>query len=78
MRRLEINLPVNDEIQLLSIRFDNFQKIGGRYNFPKNIDFLGLNQRYLIKLDSYYLSKRIPEFNNKALPDFDLNQIFSI
>ena len=35
LRYLEINIGEDDEIEKLSVKFDNFQKIGGRYNFLK-------------------------------------------
>ena len=44
----------------ITINFDNYQKIGGRYNFPKNIITLIGDKKYLIKLNSFYLSKRVP------------------
>lgn len=78
IRFLELDAFVNEEVVRFSVKFDNYQKIGGRYNFPKNITFEGLNQKYLIKIDSFYLSKRLPDFKPSDLPELSLDQIFSI
>jgi len=76
LRTLEILSPNKGKV---IISFDNYQKIGGRYNFPKNISISSENEKYLIKLDSYYLSKRIPRIKKgKETPTFSIDQIFSI
>ena len=78
IRFIELNSTDNENPVQFSIKFDNYQKIGGRYNFPKNITYEGLNQKYLIKIDSYYLSRKLPRFKRNDIPELSLDQIFSI
>ena len=78
IRYLQIQTQSDENEVLLNVSFDNFQKIGGRYNFPKNIIIERLNKKYLIKLESYYLSRRLPKLSDRKLEPLSLDQIFSI
>ena len=71
-----INDLSNEELINVSINFDNYQKVGGRYNFPKSIILVLGNKNYLIKLNSYYLSKRSPSINVEELEPLIIKQIF--
>tara|TARA_B100000925_G_scaffold270446_1_gene232922 strand:- start:1797 stop:2717 length:921 start_codon:yes stop_codon:yes gene_type:complete len=78
LRELKISYFVEEVEKQVFITFDNYKKIGGRYNFPKNIMVESSNEKYLILLKSYYLSKRLPRFKSEELPTLELDQIFSI